>query len=359
VAPEGTASASSVEKEGLVPALAIDGNYNTRWASAQGMPQWFEIDWNATQELSGIRIFFQEAYANDYTVETWNGSNWTVQVTVENNTSLEPEYMFSQLTPTTKLRINFTEALPFNLVSIFELEVYTQETGVPKFLGVLGIKNLVVEQDLISGNATDVADIQQLNDSTSYALIQEWEGGVSLYENEYALEKLYPADNILLFSNLDDLYQLVNGSAWSTLQRSAFVNSTSDTNWASKIGTLEAPESFSWTEVSPTSYKANVESNAEFLLVFLESYDSHWAAFVNGQQIPESNHLEVNAFANGWLIDAPGNVTITVEYETQNLLTASIAASVGLPLLFMAFLVRNDLKAIALKLLRRLRKRKG
>jgi hypothetical protein len=244
-------------------------------------------------------------------------------------------------------------------VSIFELEVYTQETGVPKFLGVLGIKNLVVEQDLINGNATDVADIQQLNDSMSYALIQEWEGGVSLYENEYALEKLYPADNILLFSNLDDLYQLVNGSAWSTLQRSAFVNSTSDINWASKIGTLEAPESFSWTEVSPTSYKANVESNAEFLLVFLESYDSHWAAFVNGQQIPKSNHVEVNAFANGWLIDAPGNVTITVEYETQNLLTASIAASVGLPLLFMAFLVRNDLKAIALKLLRRLRKRKG
>ena len=116
----------------------------------------------------------------------------------------------------------------------------------------------------------------------SFALIHEWEG-VSLYENEYALEKLYPADNILLFSNLDELYQLVDGSAWSTLQHSAFVNSTSDTNWASKIGTLEAPESFSWTEVSPTSYKANAKSNAEFLLVFLESYDSHWVAFVNGQ----------------------------------------------------------------------------
>ena len=358
VASEGTASASSVEKDGLVPALAIDEDYNSRWASAHGMPQWLEIDWNKTQELSKTRIAFQEAYANDYTIETWNGSNWTIQVKVENNTSLEPEYMFSQLTPGTKLRINFTKASPFNMTSIFELDVLTQKDGAPKFLGMLGIKNLVVEKDLISGNLSEVKDLRLLNESRSFSLIHEWEG-VSLYENEYTLEKLYPADNILLFSNLDELYQLIDGSAWSAIQHSAFVNSTSDTNWASQIGTLGAPESFSWTEVSPTSYKANVKSNAKFLLVFLESYDPHWAAFVNGRRIPESNHVEINAFANGWLIDALGNVTITVEYETQSFLTASIAASVVLPSLFMMFLVRNDLKAIASNILCRLRKRKG
>ena len=121
VAPEGNASASSVEKDGLVPAQAIDGDYNTRWASEHGMPQWFEIEWNKTQELSKIRIVFENAYANDYTIETWNGSNWTTQTKVENNTNLEPEYVFSQLTPATRLRINFTKASPFNMVSIWEL----------------------------------------------------------------------------------------------------------------------------------------------------------------------------------------------------------------------------------------------
>jgi len=358
VAPEGKASASSVEKDGLVPALAIDGNYSSRWASEHGMPQWLEIDWNETQELSKIRIVFQEAYANDYTIETWNGSNWAIQMNVQNNTNLEPEYTFSQLIPTTKLRIIFTKALAFSMVSIFELEAFTQEEGVPKFLGILGIKNLVVENDLISGNVTDVEDLKILNESTRFTLINEWQG-VSLYENEYALEKLYPADSILSFSSLGELYQLVNSSSWPSLQNSAFVNSTSNPNWASQIGTLQAPDSFSWEEVSPTSYKANVKSDSKFLLVFLESYDPHWMAFVNGTPISESNHLEVNDFANGWFVNAAGNLTITVEYETQNLLTASVAASTILPVLLVMFLVRKNLREIAHNVLRKIRARKS
>ncbi len=357
VAPEGRASASSVEKEGLVPAQAIDGDYKTRWASEHGTPQWFEVDWNTTQQLSSVKIFFENAYANDYAIETWNGSVWTTQVKVVNNTSLEPEYVFPQVASATKLRINFTEASPFNMVSMWELEAYVRNDGAPKFLGILGIKDFLVEENIISGNLTEVSDLKLLNGSTEISLANEWEGA-SLYQNSYALEKFYTADNVLPFSNLDNMYQLINDSAWSTIQHSAFINSNLETNLTSQIGTLQAPDSFSWQETSPTSYVAKAESNSEFLLVFLESYDTHWEAFVNGSPISENDHVEVNDFANGWLVNATGNLTITVVYETQNLLTASVAASTILPALLVVLLVRKNIREIAHNVMRKIRARR-
>lgn len=357
VAPEGRASASSVEKDGLVPAQAIDGDYNTRWASEHGMPQWFEIEWNTTQQLSSAKIFFEKAYANDYTIETWNGSVWTTQIKVVNNTNLEQEFVFPQVASTTKLRINFTKASPFNMTSMWELETYTQNDVAPKFLGMLGIRDFLVEENIISGNLTDVSDLKLLNGSREISLVNEWEGA-SLYDNSYALEKFYTADNVLLFSNLDEMYQLINDSPWSTLQHSAFINSAAGTNLTSQIGTLKGPNSFSWQEASPTSYIAKAKSNSEFLLVFLESYDTHWKAFVNGIPISENDHIELNDFANGWFVNATGNITITVEYETQNLLTASVVVSTILPALLVMLLFRKNIREIAHNVLRKIRRRK-
>ena len=351
VAPEGNASASSFEKDGFASAQAIDGNYSTRWASKQGMPQWLELEWDKTQELSKIRIVFENAYANDFTIETWNGSSWTTQIKVENNTSLQPEYVFSQLTPTTRLRINFTKALPFNMVSIWELKVYAQSEGLSKFLGMLGIKYLVLEKNLVSGNVYDVSELR-LDQNENFVLTKEWVE-VALYNNTYALQKLYTADNILNYTTLDDMFQIIEESNWETLQHSALINLTSINRI--KNNALVPPENFVWNELSPTSYVAHVESKGAFVLVFLESYDEHWKVSVNGNQIQEKNHQEVNAFANCWLIDSTGDVTITIQYETQNILIVSIVASIGLPVLLLAFLSRKDLKKIAHLVCRRLR----
>jgi len=356
VAPEGNASASSVEKDGLLPALAIDGNYNTRWASKTGMPQWFEIDWNKTQELSEIKIFFESAYANDYTIQTWNGSGWTTQIAVENNTLLQPEYLFPQLTPTTKLRIYFTKALPFNMVSMWEIEAYAPTDAVPKFLGMLGVKNLLVENDIVDANFSNVKDLRILNQSAEFTLIDEW-NGASLYENAYALEKFYPASSVLSFSNVSDLCKLIESRDWSTLQHSAFINTTLTANWGS-VGMLQTPMTFSWKEISPTSYTINVNSNAQFLLVFLESYDPHWVALVNGKPIPQSDRVEVNDFANGWLINTTGNLTITVGYETQSLVTLSLAVSVILSIAMLVFLGQKEIIKAAQLFQRRFKGRK-
>lgn len=351
---EETATASSIEDLGKTPDYAIDGDFATRWASNVSTPQWFEIDYNQTQELSSIRIYFETAYAINYTIQTWNGTDWITQVKVENNTSFNPEYNFSQVIPTTKLLINFTGDFPWHLVSILEVEInfqqYLQTELVPKFLGMLGVKNLLVENNIIDGNLSDVKDLEILNKNPKFTLVHEW-NGATMYENAYSLEKFYPASNIITISNvsatLSEIYPIINDTAWSTLEHSAFVNSTSDNNWTS-IGTLQTPENFVWTEISPTKYEVNTNSNAPFLLGFLENYDSNWKASVNGKPIPENNHITINDFANGWLINGTGNLTITVEYETQNLITTSFAASIILLSALCALLLfRKNFEEIA------------
>ena len=80
------------------------------------------------------------------------------------------------------------------------------------------------------------------------------------------------------------------------------------------------------------------------MLAFLENYDSHWKAFVNGKPISEDNHVVVNAFANGWMISNTGNLAITIEYETQNLITAAALASVVLTVLFATVVARKEIR---------------
>jgi hypothetical protein len=343
VAPQGKASASSVEKEYRGPLCAIDGDYGTRWASARDMPQWIEIEWNKTQELSKIKIIFEYAYANDYTIETWNGSNWVTQIKVENNTNLQPEYTFSQPTSTTRLRINFTRASSFNLVSIWELEVYVYTEGVSKFLGMLGIKYLILEKDITFGNAYAISRLE-INQSENFILTKEW-NEVALYSNTHASQKLYTASSILNYVTLNDMYRTIDKSAWETLQHSVFIDSTSTNAITDE---LILPEKFTWTELSPTSYIAHLESKGPFALVLLESYDKHWKVNVNGSPVPETNHYKMNAFANGWLINKTGDLTISIQYETQNIFTISTVASIVLPLLLLAFFSRKNLKKIGI-----------
>ena len=234
---------------------------------------------------------------------------------------------------------------------VYELMLTNGARGVSKFLGMLGIKYLILEKNLVSGNVYDVSELR-LDQNENFVLTKEWDE-VALYNNTHALQKLYTADNILNYTTLDDMFQIVEESKWETLQHSALLNLTSINRIRNNA--LVPPENFVWSELSPTSYVAHVESKGAFVLVFLESYDEHWKVSVNGNQIQEKNHQEVNAFANCWLIDSTGDVTITIQYETQNILIVSIVASIGLPVLLLAFLSRKDLKKIAHLICRRLR----
>jgi len=353
IAPEGNVSASSFEDNRYLPHNAIDDRWQTRWSSQKSVPQWLEIDWKGTRRISTITIQFESAYARDYRIETWNGTTWAVQLTVQNNTLTEPSHSFSNPINTTKLRLFFTKTTAlFPSISLWELKVYARTVGVPKFLGVLGIKQVIFEKDIIYGGTTRVTD-RTLSESQDFILTKEWKE-VSLYNNTYALDRLYVGDNIIGYETLDEMCKIAEDSQWNILQHSVFVNSTSlqTTN-----KTLTLPTEFTWTRRSTTSYEAHTISRSTFLMVFLESYDANWKLYVNGTAVPETSHMKVNAFANGWLIDKTGNLAMKVEYEPQGPLSIAIAASIALPTLFLAVLSRGELRKITSLVRDRVRRR--
>lgn len=168
-----------------------------------------------------------------------------------------------------------------------------------EYLGSIGIKYLLVENGIFYGNLTSTKNLSLLNETTELKIIAKW-NDATLYENPYALEKLY-----------------VSGNA-----------------------------QFSWNEKSPTEYEATVSSDVPFTLVFLESYDSNWIASVNGKPVAESNHTTVKGFANAWNINSTGNTTIKLEYRTQSLTVLSVGASIILSACLVAVAYRKRINQV-------------
>jgi hypothetical protein len=350
--PQGNISASSTEPT-RDPANAVDGDYSTRWASTRELtPPTFEIEWNQSQRLSSLGLVFQDAYAIDYTIQTWDGSDWINFVDpIVNNTALNPPiYASSQAVDTTKLMLNFTRLTEFKQVSLYEIEfnpnsyIYPSDFA-PKFLGMLGIKTMLVEYNLVAGNYFTPQDIQILN-KTQFSIAKNWTGA-ALYENSFAQQIIYPANNILPISETEQMWQTIRNSNWDTLQNSTFVSLTSPSLDWSTLGTMQIPQSLSWKMISPTRYEITALANAPFVLAFLENFDNQWKATVNGRQIQETDHFMVNAFGNGWVVDTTGDLHIVLEYKTQNLLADSFFASVALcAALAIAVVTRKQLKRL-------------
>jgi hypothetical protein len=108
------------------PAKAMDGDPNTYWrpdvedtTGAGNMPWFWEDDFGAEKELSGIKIKWGEVFAGkDFSVQTWDGTKWAVQAQVgannyspvqDENTG-EYRLNFSQIVKTDKIRISITKA---------------------------------------------------------------------------------------------------------------------------------------------------------------------------------------------------------------------------------------------------------
>jgi len=344
IAPEGNASASSVGKGGCEAIKAIDNQMRTVWSSGKSMPQWLEIKWNKTQTVSGIEIIFGSTYAHNYIIFSWSGHGWVAQVSVKNNNFSICKHVFHKPIRTKMLLFYFYKAALSDMVSIREIKVYAQTWAASKFLGMIGIKHLILEKNIVLGNLSSINDLK-LND-WEFIPVKEWKE-VALFKNLYALEKIYVANNLIKFSGLDEMYGTISKLEWSTLEHSVFVNIT---RWDELDKRMLMPEDFVWVELSPIRYEVHVKTNGPFILVFLENYDRTWKVYVNGILVPEINHYRVNGFANGWLINAKGKLTITIKYEPQDLLVLSLIASTILPIFLLMFLSRGEIKRAILSI---------
>ncbi len=79
LAPGAPATASSMQSDAYAPALALDGDPQTRWcASGPESPQWWQVDLGAPRKLDGLDILWeQERPGYGYLVEgSLDGTTW-------------------------------------------------------------------------------------------------------------------------------------------------------------------------------------------------------------------------------------------------------------------------------------------
>ena len=64
------AGRSTVQDEGAFPSrYAVDGRYDTRWGSDHGEEQsWLAVCLTAKQEISNIDLYWESAYATEYSI---------------------------------------------------------------------------------------------------------------------------------------------------------------------------------------------------------------------------------------------------------------------------------------------------
>lgn len=95
----------------------------------------------------------------------------------------------------------------------------------------------------------------------------------------------------------------------------------------------------SWNKKNPSEYELIIDKNnsSPEILVFSDLFNSKWNLYYeDGSKIGEDRHFRVNVYANGWLINKPGNYKLSLKHGPQDLL--NIGKSVSL-ISFFSFLI--------------------
>jgi hypothetical protein len=78
VALNKAATASSLENASFPASAAVDGNTGTRWSSGFSDPQWLEVDLGSSQNICGVTLQWETAYATAFQIQvSTDNTNWT------------------------------------------------------------------------------------------------------------------------------------------------------------------------------------------------------------------------------------------------------------------------------------------
>jgi hypothetical protein len=301
-----TASASSAQN-GLMPQNAVDDSMETRWASdpKQETPQWLQVEYSAPQEVAGVKIFFETAYAKNYTIQTWNETQWILQLNITGNTLLSPLHMFKESVKTTKLLLNITDyGTLHHIVSIFEFEPCKLSSVTARhfilrqgrYMTALrlasgpdyGTLNLKIGDYSLSFNCCDTQEKFQWYESGPLQL-DRGEQNISI--NAYGKILL---DQVIFYS--------LNENEDASVLQNLF---SSD----SYLPTIQ------YEQINPTNYKVHVKTEHSFFLVFSETYNPLWKArFDTGQEIQP---IMAYSIINSFYINRTGEFDVIVYFEGQ------------------------------------------
>ncbi len=320
VAPLGKASASSEGTWGtttLWAQYANDGTTDTRWASTphESMPQWLQIEWTVPQEINSVHVLFEQAHAQDYTIQTWDGTQWVDQVNVTGNTMLEQYHSFPT-TATTKLRIYITSVTQrYDLASIIELEAYNP-TGIYTDIALPREGDYMFALRIETGPDEGKLNLQ-VDDATETADCSDANQGFTWkYFGPYHLD----AANHTIALNGDGKITFDEMLIYS-------LNQNEQTLSVNELFTSKSAPTITYEQINPCKYTVHIEnSNAPFLLVFSEAYDPMWKAYVENNEI---SSVSMYSIVNGFYIEKTGSFDITIYFTGQTYVDTGLKISIA------------------------------
>ncbi|MEM3596865.1 MAG: glycosyltransferase [Candidatus Bathyarchaeia archaeon] len=338
VAPLASASASSTSWIGdyqFEAKYANDNNAQTRWASENSViPQWLELTWEKPQQILGVRLLFENAYAKGYSIQTWNGVEWITQIEVADNKALERTHIFTEPVETDKLRILVTEFSIHDLVSIWEIQAYASGATSSANITVPRSGNYMLAARVSKGsncgklylNLGGRVYILQCNSPTNTV---EWceIGPVFLEEGEHKISVggsgLIEFDCFIIYSLRSDEEHLSLGDLFT----------------AKSDGI-----SISYEKVNPCLFRVYVNTNEAFTLIFSDTYDSLWKAFVDSEAVPPNLAYSI---VNSYRINKTGQFAITIYFDGQ--LYADMSLTISISSFVVVFIVASAFALISCK----------
>ena len=319
VAPQAFANASS-SSDSFDASLANDGNSNTRWTSEKYvLPQWLELTWDRPQELRGCRILFENAYATNYSIQTWNGSDWVDQALVADNNALDRVHKFTEPVQTTKLRIYVGTFSIYDRVSIWEIEAFSTESATQTTKITIPRKGNYMLAARVATGPNYGTICFKLNDKfypiscNSSTNDFEWReiGPFNFDVGQRSLSvggvDLVELDEILIYSLKGDEVSLTMPQLFNATSPSVSVT---------------------YDEVNPCTYQVHVDANEPFMLIFSEAYSPFWKAIINGEEIPSTLAYSM---VNSFYINRTGQFTVIIYFTGQTY------ANTGLIISFVSF----------------------
>ena len=126
-----SASASSNQREELLPGMAVDGDPDTRWCASDGSaPQWLQVDLGKPQDLTGVRIRWeQDNQEYGYKIEgSSDARNWKTLVD-QSDAAAGPQLREHKFAAegVRYVRLNVVKLSGGGWASVFDFEVFGKQ----------------------------------------------------------------------------------------------------------------------------------------------------------------------------------------------------------------------------------------
>lgn len=191
---------------------------------------------------------------------------------------------------------------------------YISNPNFPNILAVTNIRWIVLHGDVVPSG------YYQETTSDTEKLIHTWGGVQKVAEFEslkvYQIDQKNILDRIYIVSKIresQDMNDTVDKIMKNDVDiQNEVVVAKSQNGKITYVSTEIIPQ-YEYRKINNQHYKLSILNAQEaFVLVFTNNFNTKWHAIINGEI--ETNHIKVNGFANGWIIDKKGDYSIDLMF---------------------------------------------